>query len=328
MSKKYILNKTNAILLLQDSKLQTVVKLQPKQCSFQAFDETDLLASPYIYRAFSKGVIELLDQRVTVVKKVQAKNYGQKYKIGTTGYLNDKNNIDITVDSFDPNTNLYTVTLTRTGGKIKVEEQSITLKKNIGDKVSIDINEEGDLVDTNRANDLSLPQEPEEVQIVRAHDRNETNITDAKTIISNQNNIADEISNQKVDIVYKNEKEENPVEEEETFIIKTDKGFAKEISASEMVKNTQKAINDKFAEIIDSTKVIKAEKEEGIKEENFFKLSTELQEFISNFLHKDNRSKKLIISRLKDIDKLTAIKDCADEVSSKAAKAKLDKING
>ena len=40
---------------------------------------------------------------------------------------------------------------------------------------------------------------------------------------------------------------------------------SKEINASEMVKNTQEAINDRFAEIIDSTKVVKAEKEEGIK---------------------------------------------------------------
>ena len=102
MSKKYILNKTNSVLLLQKANLTTLVKLQPKQCSFQSFEETELLESPYVYRCLNAGRIELLDQRVSVIKKTNAQNYGQKYKIGTRAYLNDKNNLDIEVLSYNP----------------------------------------------------------------------------------------------------------------------------------------------------------------------------------------------------------------------------------
>ena len=44
-------------------------------------------------------------------------------------------------------------------------------------------------------------------------------------------------------------------------------------------------------------------------------------------MSKDARSKKVVITRLKDVAKLNAIASCADELSSKAAKAKLEKLN-
>lgn len=329
MSKKFILNKTNSVLTLHDNKLNTIVKLQPKQCSFQSFEEYELLQSPYVYKTYSNGYIALLNERVDIIKKNTAKNYGQKYKIGTRAYLGDKNNLDIIIEDYNPNTLLYTVKLVRTGGRLKTEEKSISLTKHKGDAINIDINEDGELYEVNKATDLSLPQEPEEVQIVRTEDREYNKPVNAKSLLSNQDNLANEIANQKVDIVYKDDKKEQP-SEEETFIVKTENGFAKEISSSEMMDNTQKAINKAFQEVIDSTKIVAEEnkqKEVGVKEENFIKLSTELQEFISNFMNKDNRSKKLIISRLKDVEKLTAIMDCADELSSKAAKVKLDKLN-
>lgn len=331
MSKKYILNKTNSVLALHSSKLQLVAKLQPRQCSYQSFDESELLSSPYIAKTFENGFIDFVDERVEIVTKSVAKNYGQKYVIGTVGYLNDKNNLDIKVLSFNPNTQLYTVEIVKTGGKITVPEDSITLKKNKGDNVNVDIDENGDLTDVSSLEtprDLSLPQEPEQVQVVRTQDRTVNKAVNAKQLIDDQARIAEEIANQKVEVVYKDDADQPKEDEEETFIVKAKDGrFAKEITSSEMVKNTQKAINESLQEVIDSTKVCKPEEpKDDFNTEEFVKLSPELQTYISSFMNKDARGRKMIISRLKDVEKLKAIASCTDELSIKAAKAKLAKL--
>lgn len=289
-----------------------------------------MFESPYVYRCLNTGRIELLDQRVSVIKKTNAQNYGQKYKIGTRAYLNDKNNLDIEVLSYNPNNQLYTVKLVKTGGKLTIQEAAISLKKNIGDKINVDIDENGDLTDVENHQDLSLPQGPEQVQIVRTQDRAVNRAINAKSLIDNQNNLANEIANQKVDVVYKDDKEEvRPEDEEETFIVKSKDGkFAKEITSSEMVENTQKAINETLQEVVDSTVVAKPEtKDDGFNTEEYVKLTPELQQYISTFMSKDARSKKVVITRLKDVAKLNAIASCADELSSKAAKVKLEKLN-
>ena len=333
MSKKYILNKTKSVLLLQKANLTTLVKLQPQQCSFQSFEESDIIESPYVYKCLSAGLIELLDQRVSVVKKTVAKDFGQKYKVGTRAYLNDKNNLDIEVMSYNPNNQLYTVKLVRTGGKLIIQESAISLKKNIGDRINVDIDENGDLTDvqdTSTHTDLSMPQQPDQVQIVRTQDQTVNKAVNAKSLIDSQNKLSEEISNQKVDIIYKDETEQvSPEDEEETFIVKSKDGkFAKEITSSEMVENTQKAINETLQDVIDSTKVAKAEPvDDGFNTEEFVKLTPELQQYISTFMSKDARGRKMIITRLKDVAKLNAIASCADELSVKAAKAKLEKLN-
>ena len=330
MSKKYILNKTNSVLLLQKANLTTLVKLQPKQCSFQSFEEIELIENPYVCKCLNAGLIQFVDERVTLVKKVQAQDYGQKYKIGTKAYLNDKNNLDIEVLSYNPNNELYTVKLVRTGGKLTIQESAISLKKNIGDKINVDIDENGDLTDVESHQDLSLPQGPEQVQIVRTQDQTVNKAINAKSLIDNQNNLADEIASQKIDVVYKDDKDIQKTEDdEETFIVKAKDGkFAKEITSSEMVENTQKAINETLQEVIDSTVVAKPEsKDDGFNTDEFVKLSPELQQYINTFMSKDARGRKMIIARLKDITKLNAIASCADELSVKAAKAKLEKLN-
>ena len=220
--------------------------------------------------------------------------------------------------------------MVKTGGKLTIQEAAISLKKNIGDKINVDIDENGDLTDVENHQDLSLPQGPEQVQIVRTQDRAVNRAINAKSLIDNQNNLANEIANQKVDEVYKDDKEEvRPEDEEETFIVKSKDGkFAKEITSSEMVENTQKAINETLQEVVDSTVVAKPEtKDDGFNTEEYVKLTPELQQYISTFMSKDARSKKVVITRLKDVAKLNAIASCADELSSKAAKVKLEKLN-
>jgi len=329
MSKKYILNKTNSVLLLQKADLSTLVKLQPKQCSFQSFEEEDIYSSPYVYKTLVCGYIELVDQRMEIVKKNVAKDCGQKYKIGTRAYLNDKNNLDIEILSYNPDNDLYTVKLIKTGGKLTIQENAISLKKNQGDKINVDIDENGDLAEMDQPRDLSLPQEPEQVQIVRTQDQTVNRAVNAKSIIDNQNKLSEELMNQKVDVVYKQEEDKPKEDEEEVFIVKSPNGkFAKEVTASQMIEDTQDVITEKLQEVIDSTKVAKAEApKDDFNTTEFVKLSPELQEYISSFMSKDARGKKMIIARLKDITKLNAIIACCDELSVKAAKAKLDKLN-
>ena len=331
MSKKYILNKTNYVLSLHNSKAIQIVKLQPKQCSFQSFEEEELFASPSIYKTYRNGFIDLVDSRVEVVNRPVAKNYGQRYKIGTRAYLNDKNNLDIEVLSYNTGNSLYTVKILRTGGSILVPEDSISLKRNIGDRIDADIDENGDLVDSQAIEtpkDLSLPQEPDQVQVVRTKDQSVNRAINAKQMIDDQARLADEIANQKVEVIYKDKDSEPKASDEETFIVKSKDGrFAKEISSSEMVENTQKVVNEKLQEVIDSTKVCKPEEQKDeFNVDAFMKLTPSMQEYINSFMSKDARGKKMIIARLKDIEKLQAIASCTDELSVKAANAKLAKL--
>lgn len=331
MSKKYILNKTNYVLSLQDSKLITIIKLRPKQCSFQAFDEMELLSSPYIYKTYRNGYIDLLDERVDVVTKSNAQDYGQKYKIGTRAYLNDKNNLDIEVVAYNPTNKVYTVKILRTGGKVTALEKSISLKKNIGDRINVDIDENGDLTDAQDISghhDLSLPQEPDQVQVVHTQDQTVNRAKNANQVIADQARVADEIANQQAEVVYKDEETERPEDDEETFIVKSKDGkFAKEITSSEMVENTKKAMNEAFQDVIDSTVVCKSEeRKDDFNVDAFMQLTPSMQEYVKAFMAKDARQKKMIISRLKDAEKLNAIISCADELSVKAAQAKLAKL--
>lgn len=328
MSKKYILNKTNSVLLIHKANLTTLVKLQPKQCSFQSFEEDEIYSSQYAYKALAKGIIELVDQRVQVITKTNAKDYGQKYRIGTRAYLNDKNNLDIEIISYNPSSSLYTVKLVKTGGKLTIQENAISLKKHVGDKINVDIDENGELAEMDTPRDLSLPQEPDQVQIVRTQDQTVNKAVNAKALIDGQNKLSDELMNQKVDVVYKDQEEKPKEDEEETFIIKSKDGkFAKEITSSEMVENTQKAIKESLQEVVDSTVVAKAEdKKEDFNVDKFMELSPEMQEYIKAFMSKDARGKKMIIARLKDVEKLKAIASCTDELSIKAANAKLAKL--
>lgn len=329
MSKKYILNKRNGILMLHNGK-KLFLTLKAKQCSFQSFEEEELLSIPSIINAYQNGHIDLVDERVQVVKKSTAKDCGQKYKIGTRAFLNDKNNLDIEILSFNPSNNLYKVKLIRTGGVMTTQESSITLKKNKGDNINVDIDENGELADSENSatKDLSLPQEPDQVQIIHTEDKTVNRAKNAKEIINNQDALAKEIANQKVDIVFNDDKEETRSEdEEETFIVKAKDGkFAKEITSSEMIKNTQEAISDSLQEVIDSTKIMRAEEKEDFNQDAFNKLSEEMQEYITSFLNKDARNRKMIISRLKDVEKLSAIASCTDELSMKAARAKIEKL--
>ena len=329
MSKKYILNKRNGILMLHNGK-KLFLTLKAKQCSFQSFEEEELLSIPSIINAYQNGHIDLVDERVQVVKKSTAKDCGQKYKIGTRAFLNDKNNLDIEILSFNPSNNLYKVKLIRTGGVMTTQESSITLKKNKGDNINVDIDENGELADSENSatKDLSLPQEPDQVQIIHTEDKTVNRAKNAKEIINNQDALAKEIANQKVDIVFNDDKEETSSEdEEETFIVKAKDGkFAKEITSSEMIKNTQEVISDSLQKVIDSTKIVKADEKEDFNQDAFNKLSEEMQDYITSFLNKDARNRKMIISRLKDVEKLSAIASCTDELSMKAARAKIEKL--
>lgn len=330
MSKKYILNKSNYKLMLHDNKSKLLATIPAKTSSYQSFEEEELLSIPSLVKTLENGYIELVDEKVEIITKTVAKDYGQKYKIGTRAYLNDKNNLDIEVVSYNPNNNIYKVKLLRTGGIITTQENAITLKKNKGDTINVDIDENGELTDSENSStrDLSLPQEPEQVQIIHTEDKSVNRAVNAKQVIDNANNIAEEIANQKVDIIYKDDNEQvRPEDEEEVFIVKSKDGkFAKEISSSEMIKNTQEAVKEAFQEVVDSTKIVKAEEKQEFNQDAFNKLSNEMQEYINTFMSKDARNKKMIISRLKDLEKLSAIASCTDELSVKAAKAKIEKL--
>lgn len=313
-------------MFIKNDEGKTVIKLKPYKCSSTAFDDEYLESLSGVQRLVSNGTIELVKNRAeAVVNEPVAKDFGQKYKIGTRAYLG-KTNLDIIIKSYDPNNHTYRVSLLKTGAILSADEKSISLTKHKGDIINVGIDEQGDLIDVNKVNDNSLPQEPEQVQIVRTEDQSVNSAKNAKDIINGVDRIAEEISSQQVQIVNKSDVEEKPTQDEETFIIKSSKDvFAKEMTSSELIENTSKAINNSLAEVIQSTEVVKPESVE--EQVDMSKCSPEELEYITDFMSKDTRVRKVTINRLKDIEKLNIIKNYADEVSKKAAAIRLKKLN-
>ena len=101
------------------------------------------------------------------------------------------------------------------------------------------------------------------------------------------------------------------------------------MSATEMMKDTQKAISNEFEKVAKVVKSTKKEesREASIDEVAFAELKPELQEFVNKFMTNDSRVKKMTITRCKDVEKLNAIVKFGDDMSKKAALAKLEKLN-
>ena len=333
MSKKYIQNLTNGKILITDDKGNRVVQLGAYQCSSIAFDEEVLYSYNIITKMLNHKWISLQDVK-TRIELPKNKDYGQKYKIGTKCYLNDASKLELIIEAFNPNTGIYSAKIVKTNGLLKIQESAISLTEPLDQnkKINIDVDEYGDLKEVD---DEPLPQAPTTdltgVEIVRTDVSEEDKFAkNADDVVKSQESVSRQIANQQVEVIYKTPKIEKPVEDESTFIIKADKDvFAKEIKASELVKNTQEVIANELKNV--SASVKKEVKDEGraatIDESAFVELSEDMQQYVSNFMTKDARVKKMTIARCKDIAKLTAIAKCADEVSKKGALAKLEKLN-
>lgn len=335
MSKKYVQNLIKSTIILQDAKLNTIIRLEPHQCSFQKFEEEELLDSPYVSSFLSKKIISLQDERTQIVIN-EHKDYGQKFKIGSQCYLNDESSLELIIDSYDPNTKVYSAKVVKSGGILKLQEQAINLTKFVssGKKIDIDIDEFGELK-PGESDKSALPQEPEqsEVEVIRTEEKDIKSSKNADDLIKSQEKIANDISNQKVEIIYKKPSEaKKETEDEDIYLVKADKDlFAQEITASQLAENTQEAITKEIKKVSETIKSKEDKKVVGktatIDQTAFVELSSELQEYIKEFMTKDSRVKKIVISKCKDIDKLTAISKCADDLSMKAAKTKLEKLD-
>lgn len=330
MSKKYIQNMTKATIVIQDTKLNTVVKLAPYTCSNRNFSEEYLEELPYVEKLLSLGKITLQDTKTHITVK-KSKDYGQKYSIGTRCYLNGESNLDLEVESYNPSADLYTVKIVKTGGRLKVKENSLSMTKYVGKKVDVDVDEFGELTETNQK-DLSLPQKQNPVDIVYSEDNGLQQAVSAADLIKSQDKISEQIANQKVDIVYKTDEEakQEVEDDEEIFLVKSDKDvFSKEVTASELIKNTGEAVQKEVKKLAERLKPAKKEESRSAQpdEAAFVNLSEDLQQYITDFMSKDSRNKKLIISRLKDTNKLKAIITCGDDMSKQAAKSRLEKLN-
>lgn len=325
---------TNHRLLIQNEKGEILINLPKYTCSDKAYEVSFLEEINHFNVLHRLGKVTLQDVKTSFKKKL-AKDYGQKYKIGTRCFLNDDSKLDLEVESYDPNLKLYTVKIVKTGGSLKIKEKAISLTKPTGSKkINIDVDEEGELVETNQQ-DLSLPQEDPEAQVVYSEEAPKNDSVDANNIIKNQDEMANKIASQNVDIIYATDEEEKQKDSdgEEMFLVKSDSDmFAKEIKASKMAENVQEEVTKELKKVAD---VIKSEKdkkesksrEAEIDEMAFVELSSEMQQFISSFMEKDSRSKKMVIARCKDVEKLQAIAKCGDNLSKKAALAKLGKLN-
>ena len=197
-------------------------------------------------------------------------------------------------------------------------------------KINIDIDENGDLIETDIVQDRqSAPQSEQSVEIQYSQDNGMQRGVSAADLIKSQDRISNEISKQQAEVVYKTEQEQPKEEDEEIFLVKADKDhFAKEMSKEEMIADTQKVVSNELKKVAEVVKKAKQEsREASIDEVAFAELKPELQEFINKFMTNDNRVKKMTITRCKDVEKLNSIIKFGDEMSKKMAAAKLEKLN-
>lgn len=332
MSKKFIQNLTNGRVLITDNKGNQIVMLDAYQCSNISFEEETLYGSNTLLKMVNNKWVSLQDEK-TRIELPEHKNYGQKYKIGTRCFLNDASKLELEIEAYNPNSGIYSARVVKTGGLLKIQEKAISLTEPIeqNKKINIDIDEYGNLKEADEALPQAPTTEQEGVEIVRTDVSNEDKFAkSADEVMKSQEETSRKIANQKVEIIYKEPAKVQPEEEESTFIVKADKDvFAKEISASKLVANTQEVVANEFKNLAQNIK--KEEKQEGrsasVDEAAFVELEPEMQEYIKTFMAKDARNKKVAITKCKDIKKLNAIAKCADEVSKKGALAKLEKLN-
>jgi len=307
---KFILNRKNSILFIQDNERKTLCKLMPYECSFKSFDEKLLDETEHVNKLINKGIISLHDKRVVAESKAKV-NHGQKYGIGTKAFIKGPNNLEITIQDYNPLKMLYTAMIDKTKGIVNLVESEITTEFTISKR-----NDMGELITDNK-----------KAEVVRTENNEEKSYnTDAENMIRNIETISKN-NKVKAEVILNDEVDNRKEDDSETFIVKeVGQKFAKEITnkeAEEQIVEKVKENVEKAVEAIAKNEVIEA-KEEKIDLTN---IPVEYREQFLNISKMDNRNQKLSINRLRNMEIIDLLIKYGSDTIKEIAKSRKEIIS-
>lgn len=305
--KKYIINKTKSILIVQDNNNKTICTLKPFTVSYEPYETSTLKHCRHIQSLLLSDYIELSDTNEVEFNEF-GKDHGQFWKIGTVAQLKGDAGIKIQILAYSPTTKKYKVRIVKSGGTLVVTEKEIVeLEQALEDEFD---NQQVEIVDNDGAQETDESVE-------------ELSGEEALRMLEKS---AQSISQEDVEINFHEEGTTTPEEDEfeEQLIVKKEGAkFAEEVTLARVAKDTSKEVTKKLTSAL--TKVAETSNTSK-KTKDLDQIPEKYQEWFQNFLQKDDRKKKMTISSCNDIAKLNIIIQFGDETSVKLAQTKLSKI--
>lgn len=345
----YIINLSNAIVMVQSNneKKDTIVTLQPYQCSLTTFDLGYLQKEAFVMGLYANGLITFSETPKKVIPNKSNKDCGQKYKIGQHVFIVGEHNLTGVVDEYFPTkinskgtAGVYSVKLDKTGGCPQFGEYELSLTPFNDRQTEDDIQgtvPENPQLNAQKGLGLVNPSRIVSSENVMGMGQN------AESTLNNLDNIAKNIqqAQSQTQIRTSNVQQYQEQQNQSTFIDDSGAfGVEKVMTTPKNLKNvvledveveTPKVVTASVESVAVSKEAkatpAKATTKEDKLKAMYDKLSKEDKEFFEEFKKLDYRGKKLAINELEDETKLEIIAMFAtDETSRKGAAAKLSAL--
>lgn len=299
---KYIFNRTKSILLIQndDKDHSLLVRIDPLQCSANAFPLSEITKNSHIKRLIANGTVQLSDEYL-ITEDNLGEDYGQKARIGETYLLKGSHKVSVKILKYDLGSKNYTVKNTLTNAKILVQDVDI------------------DFEETEKQKNAAK----EEVVVHRVQDDGQEVVAQsAADILDNQVSVK---TNDNVEIV--RAVAQTPADEDDSEILVKSKSepFAKEVSMRKVATDTSKIVSNELSKAVssmDEVKVTKAPVKQDYKD-----FPEIYKPWFEEFLKKDDRKKKMTIAVCNDKEKLQLLMKYCDAHIKTLAETRLNKIN-
>lgn len=289
---KYVFNKTNSILLIQNNDNSILVKLEPHKCSTQPFAISKLEKISHIKKLLVLDKISLSDDYL-ITEDIIGEDYGQEFKLGNEYILKGTHKLKVKLLKYDPSTKTYTCKNVLTNAIIKV--------------IANDIDEKATL-EENKSEDVEIVRQTEDEEIMERS---------AQEVINNEKSVEDV----EPEVIRTNG---SKLEEEENEIIvrSASEPFAKEVSVSKINQDTSKLVTEKLKDAMGDVIVKKA----TLKAQDFKDFPEIYKEWFAEFKAKDERKQKMTIAVCNDKEKLNLLIKYGDEYVKTLAETRLQKL--
>lgn len=327
----YIINLSNAIVMVQSNNKEkdTIVTLQPYECSLATFDLDYLQKEAFVMSLYHNGFITFSETPKKVIPNKSNKDCGQKYKIGQHVYIVGEHNLTGVVDEYFPTKinskgvpGVYSIKLDKTGGCPQFGEHELSLTPFSDKQTEDDI--QGVLPENPQLSNQNLGLVGQS-KIVSSENVMGVG-QNAEVTLNNQDAIANSIQQMQAETQIRtaNTQEYQEKKNQSTFI--DDSGAFGIEKAANLQNVVLEDVKVEVPEVATATpkKASKVVIKDSKLKAMYDKLSKEDKAFFEDFQALDYRGKKLAINELEDETKLEIIAMFAtDETSRKGASAKL-----
>ena len=299
---KYIFNRTKSILLIQndDKDHSLLVRIDPLQCSANAFTMAEIEKNSHIKRLIASGSVQLSDYYL-ITEDVLGEDYGQKARIGATYLLKGTHKVPVKILKYDINTKNYTAKNTLTMAKIVLCDEDI------------------DFEETEKQQNAKK----EEVVIHRGQEENQEVVAQSAQDILQNNDTVKQVED--VDIVRNVSQQPDNDDESEILIKSGSTPFAKEVPMRKVAADTAKIVSSELSKAVASTDDVKVTR--AVIKPDYKDFPEVYKPWFEEFLKKDDRKKKMTIAVCNDKEKLELLIKYCDSHIKTLAETRLAKLN-